>query len=169
MLVGDLLQIPPVQAVFIFKKPRSSHFAGLYEANPIWTSFEPMILKHNHRQGEGGEWANTLNRFRESIVLPEDEEVLRNRIVPDGSVDADSLLICYKNDKANDHNENIIKTQDSPAITIHADKVQPRGCLATITGHGTIDSTRFMDILTIKMGARCTMIYNVNTIDDLVK
>ena len=168
LLVGDLLQIPPVNAVFIFKKPRSSHFAALYQANPIWTSFEPMILKHNHRQGEGGEWANTLNRFREGIVLPEDEEVLRKRIVPEDSIGADSLLICYKNDKANDHNENMIKTQNSPAITIYADKRQPRGCQATITGHGTIDSTRFMDILTIKMGARCTMIYNVNTIDDLV-
>ena len=74
----------------------------------------------------------------------------------------------YKNDKAYDHNESMLKTQDSPAIIIRADKWQPRGCTATITKHGTIDSTRFMDILTVKMGSRCNMIYNVNTIDDLV-
>ena len=168
LLVGDLLQIPPVNAVFIFKKPRSSHFAALYKANPLWKSFEPMILQYNHRQGEGGEWTNALNRFREGIVIPEDEELLRNRIVQDDAVDTNSLLICYKNDKANKHNENILTTLDSPEIIIHADKWQPRGCTATITPHGTIDSTRFMDVLTIKMGARCNMIYNVNTIDDLV-
>ena len=57
---------------------------------------------------------------------------------------------------------------DSPLISVQASKEQPRGCSATITDHGTIDSTRFMNVLTVKMGARCEMIYNVNTIDELV-
>ena len=39
-----------------------------------------MILKENHRQGKSNEWANSLNRFREGIVTPEDDALLRTRL-----------------------------------------------------------------------------------------
>ena len=171
VLVGDLLQLPPVNASFIFKAPRNSHYASFHNACPLWSSFEPMILKHNLRQGEGGDWAISLNRFREGIVTPEDEKVLRSRVVLENSADdvkTDSMNICYTNAEASKHNEHNMNQIDSPLISVQASKEQPRGCSATITDHGTIDSTRFMNVLTVKMGARCEMIYNVNTIDELV-
>ena len=59
-----------------------------------------MLLRQNHRQGAEGEWANSLNRFRLGIAAPEDEETLRERIIPADTVDINSLLICYKNKKS---------------------------------------------------------------------
>ena len=55
-----------------------------------------MILKHNHRQGESREWANSLNRIREGIVTPEDEAMLRERITKQKFLDEDALHIYYK-------------------------------------------------------------------------
>ena len=168
LLVGDLLQLPPVNGAFIFKSPLNKHFASFHKVCPLWKEFEPMILKHNHRQGEGGKWADALNRFREGIVTSEDEELLAGRVMSNRTSDPNSMLLCYKNRIANDHNENMLNAIESPLISVQASKEQPRGCKATIQPHGTIDNTRFMNLLTIKMGARCCIIYNINTIDSLV-
>ena len=51
VLVGDLLQLAPVKAKYIFEPPRNQHFKAFHEANPLWSTFEPMILQQNHRQG----------------------------------------------------------------------------------------------------------------------
>ena len=51
ILVGDLLQLAPVQAKYVFDEPRNSNFRPFYHANSLWHSFTPMILSHNHRQG----------------------------------------------------------------------------------------------------------------------
>ena len=60
ILVGDLLQLAPVKASYIFDKPRNPHFAAYHDVNPLWMSFESMILKWNHRQGK-----NMLYHFKE--------------------------------------------------------------------------------------------------------
>ena len=51
VLVGDLLQLAPVQAKYVFDEPRNSKFRPFYHANSLWHTFTPMILSHNHRQG----------------------------------------------------------------------------------------------------------------------
>ena len=61
MLVGDLLQLPPVKATPIFKKPRKGKQKILSkmvdkDSNPIgdlWGNAEVVILKTNFRQGDG--------------------------------------------------------------------------------------------------------------------
>ena len=57
VLVGDLLQLAPVKARYIFEAPQNEHFRAFHDANPLWAKFEPMILQQNHRQGN-------LNTFR---------------------------------------------------------------------------------------------------------
>ena len=66
MLVGDLLQLPPVKGVHVFRKPFNLALQAAYNGmeKPLWEEFQPMILRHNHRQGESKEWAETLNRIR---------------------------------------------------------------------------------------------------------
>ena len=51
ILVGDLLQLAPVKAKYIFDSPLNQHFKAADDVDPLWKSFEPMILSHNHRQG----------------------------------------------------------------------------------------------------------------------
>ena len=51
LLVGDLLQLPPVKGITVFSTPNLSQFEGMENVKPLWNEFKPMILKHNHRQG----------------------------------------------------------------------------------------------------------------------
>ena len=69
MLVGDLLQLPPIRQSQVFGCPEAKCFHGLYNEKPLWNELTPMILKHNHRQGKDKAWAETLNRFREGIAV----------------------------------------------------------------------------------------------------
>ncbi len=65
ILVGDLMQLPPVNERYIFKTPRNPHLAAFSDVVNLWREFEPYILQHNHRQGESKDWAATLNRIRD--------------------------------------------------------------------------------------------------------
>ena len=64
VLVGDLLQLPPVKSSYIFSTPNLAQFEGLANAKPLWKEFKPLILKKNHRQGEDKPYAELLNRAR---------------------------------------------------------------------------------------------------------
>ena len=52
ILVGDLLQLKPVQGSYIFEIPHDDHFASYYQARQIWKQFQVFELTHNHRQGK---------------------------------------------------------------------------------------------------------------------
>jgi hypothetical protein len=79
ILVGDLLQIRPVQGTFCFKTPLNLKFQANKDTLDLWNSFEPMILRHNHRQGEEKEWAEALNEFRIGVVSEKGEALLKER------------------------------------------------------------------------------------------
>ena len=83
VLVGDLLQLPPVKETQVFKTPLGLDFAANKDSLNLWNSCEPMILKHNHRQGKEKEWANTLNRIRVGNVTEEDMRILKSRLTKD--------------------------------------------------------------------------------------
>ena len=53
ILVGDLMQLAPVNGKYIFDEPRNPKFRPFHSVNSLWHSFRPMILVHNHRQGKG--------------------------------------------------------------------------------------------------------------------
>ena len=79
VFVGDLMQLPPVKAVMVFKTPKNSELRSGKEVLELWNKFQPMLLKHNHRQGEGKLWVESLNRIREGIVTEQDEILLKTR------------------------------------------------------------------------------------------
>ena len=177
VLVGDLLQLPPVKGSTVFKgvenwisdlskeeKLRLSAFVD----NPLWSRFVPIILKHNHRQGEGNAWANLLNRFREGICTDEDEACIKSRKTNKKFLDDDCMHVFYLND-VNKHNEAMLNKLFSPILTIKARQKTPKGFKPTIhKKKGTIAQTSFMETINIKIGARCMLIHNVNVIDYLV-
>ena len=80
MLVGDLLQLPPIRQSQVFQSPEDKHCQGLEKAKPLWNELTPMILKHNHRQGKDKAYADLLNRIRTGSQTPDDLEVLNQRI-----------------------------------------------------------------------------------------
>jgi hypothetical protein len=64
VLVGDLLQLKPIMGNAIFEEPQLAKYCHLDSNDSLWEDFEVIVLKHNHRQSEGNEWANTLNILR---------------------------------------------------------------------------------------------------------
>ena len=170
VLVGDLLQIAPVKANYIFDNPRNQHFLPFHEVEPLWKSFEPMILKHNHRQGNESFWVDCLNRFREGIVTEEDKEILSKRITNEQHLDTEAIHIFYTNMEVSEHNEKMLNILDSPLISIKAKKSASgqKQYNPPITADGRIENTQFFDNLKIKIGARCSLTWNINTVDELV-
>ena len=169
VLVGDLLQLPPVKANYIFEEPsRDSHLKAFHSASNIFGSFLPHVLKHNHRQGDSKIFANTLNRIREGILTEEDMKLLENRFTSEEFLDDQAMHIFYTNKEVNDHNEKMLEKLDGAAVTMKANKIFPKGYVSKDSPHGTIDNTQFMKNLVLKIGARCVLVFNINVIDCLV-
>ena len=89
---GDLLQLKPCQARFIFEEPRCTDYhLGFYSA-PLWQSFQVINLVENHRQEGDRDYANLLNRIRIGQVTQDDLDILRTRIRPKGHADLDGSM-----------------------------------------------------------------------------
>ena len=63
MLVGDLMQLKPVQARWIFEYPSDEKNKIFSEVYPLWNQFSAVVLEENRRQGHKRQWADTLNRI----------------------------------------------------------------------------------------------------------
>ena len=168
MLVGDLLQIPPVTGDYIFTPPKMSKNLVAFDIKNLWELFEPMILNQNHRQGDGGDWANVLNRFREGIVTDDDLKLLRSRETEELHNDLDALHLAYSNKETLNHSDNMISQIETSTAEIEARKFYPKGRKPFIKPDGRLEDLNILDVLKIKVGARVLMIFNVNSIDDLV-
>ena len=166
ILVGDLLQLPPVKASYIFQEPtKDFHLKAFHSASPLFSSFESHILRHNHRQGESREFANSLNRIREAKMNEDDVKLLETRMTSEEYLEDESMHIFYTNKEVNNHNEKMLEKLKGTEFVIKAIKYGPKGHESR---HGTVDNTQFMNNLKIKEGARCVLIFNVDVIDGLV-
>ena len=171
VLVGDLLQLPPVQngSSYVFQAPKNGQFASYYYANDLWQQFEVFNLEHNHRQGEGNTWANVLNEIREANVTPEIEQLLRSRLTgPDDHNELTTCHVFYRNEDVEAHNHKMLDLLPSHPVEIPAVENLPGKYVPILTSYGTIDKSGFMRILFLKLRARVIMISNVSTTDGLV-
>lgn len=170
MLVGDLLQLPPVLGVHVFREPMNWSLKAAYNGlkKPLWEEFQPMILKHNHRQGESKQWAETLNRIREGILNAKDEAILRERITKQRFLNEETKHTFYHNKNVSKHNTDMVKQLPTDLLAANAMHALQKGTKPFINkSKGTIGNTDFLDIFEFKIGARCMMIYNVDLVDDL--
>ena len=168
MLVGDLPQIPPVTGGYIFTEPQMPKNKVAFEIEDLWKLFNPWILQHNHRQGAGGEWANILNRFREGIVTDDDLKILQERETEDLHNDLDAMHLAYSYKETLGHSDNMLSELNTYEVSINADKDYPRGRKPFIRQDGRLEDLNVLDVLKVKVGARVVMVFNVNSIDDLV-
>ena len=168
VLVGDLLQLPPVQGRFIFDRPLGEKAAIAHDLFSIWKEFTPVILEHNHRQGDASTWADALNRFRFGKVTDEDKALLESRVIPAESAPKDCCHIFYTNMEVARHNAKVLSDLTGESVVIEATIIAPRGYSPSIKQDGRIDQTQFLQRLEVKLGARVMLISNVNTTDELV-
>mgnify|MGYP001215842512 CR=1 FL=1 len=168
LLVGDILQLKPVLATFIFNRPYNNHFWGLHDASPLYKSFTPIVLTKNHRQGDASVWADVLNRIREGIVTQDDEALLRTRLTTEDFLEQDAMHVMYTNKEVKEHNEKMFNTLNTESITVNAIKLGPKNYPHFIQEHGVVGTTQMMDVLNLKIDARVRVTTNINTSDELV-
>lgn len=169
LLVGDILQLKPVNASFIFNEPKDEHLKRFNEVAQVWQSFEPYVLTVNHRQAESRIWANFLNELRKGHVSEEALELLQTRITDESFLDQSAMHVMYTNAEVKEHNLNMLDTLSSEEVQIPAIKVHPTWYKPTISyKDGSIDITNYLDTLVLKVGARVSLVFNISLIDNLV-
>ena len=167
ILVGDLLQLKPIGGSYIFQKPNNEHFQSFHDVMPLWKQFKVVVLKQNHRQGEGNNWTELLNRARIGQVTDEDIKLLESLTVNKISPDPKVLHVYYKNDDVHDYNIKMLNKLDTELIEIEAIQINPKGYKPVIKA-GKIGSSVYMETLQVKIGARIKLVSNISTLDKLV-
>ena len=170
MFVGDMLQLKPVKARFIFEVPTNEDNALCYHEYSLWHNLEAITLKHNHRQGEGSEFMETLNRMRTGDQNENDVKLLRTRCIKKLSkkFPHDAVNLFYTNNEVKDHNIMKLNQLKTKLYNIKYMGDYPSTYKPTISKHGTVDDTNLCQNLRIKVGARVMVVMNVNTMDSLV-
>ena len=95
-LFGDLLQLRPTAAKYIFQEPDNEGFANSFCVEPLWHSFKIRNLSFNHRQGDDFEYSEMLNRMRDGNLTEHDVELLKTRVMKDDDEEVGGKWL-YKN------------------------------------------------------------------------
>ena len=167
VLVGDLLQLPPVNATPIYNPPKNPKFRHFNDVEQVFQQFEPYELEENHRQGDGNDYANTMNQLRIGNVTKEAIELLESRITYQSFLEESAMHVMYTNDEVNEHNMAMLESLPLEEVQIPAIMVHPGWYNPTVTQKDA-DGTGFLGTLIVKVGARVKLIYNVSVVDNLV-
>ena len=169
ILVGDLLQLQPIQGRYIFQSPNCPKYQPYHFTNPLWDEFEVVVLRHNHRQGEGKTWAQTLNRIREGDLNRDDLGLLMSRLITDTEANKkkEAVHIFYTNAEVDKWNKNMMDGLKAELHISTAIVSMPIGCTSQTDSSGRVDKTSFMRELQLKKRARVMLIHNIDILDSL--
>ena len=170
MFVGDIMQLKPVRGRFIFQEPKSKKYAKVHQIDPLWETFEVVVLETNHRQGDGNIWSILLSRARVGKLNDDDKmqlELRKNYNFKHRNTNQD-FHIFYPNKEVYAQNSKVLHSLKAPLVEIKASLDYPRGYTPQISDWGTIDNSQFMKTLQIKVGAKVMVVFNINIIDSLV-
>ena len=171
---GDMMQLKPVMAPWIFDKPKNAKFAdSIYETENLWLMFQSIVLEINHRQGEDKAYADLLNRVRVARHTAEDIAVLETRVRPAGHRDLEdaALYIGGKRSFVRQQNTNYINSLPGEMITLKSINIHPNkeGVFKPLIEDkdGTVKGTSFQDEIKLKQGAKVILIHNIDNSDCL--
>ena len=166
MLFGDLMQLSPVSARFIFEKPRNSQLADSYELNNLFLKFSNVELIRNHRQGSAAIYADLLKRIRFGEYSDEDFQLLRSRVISEPFPE-DAVYIFGTNKAVNEINEKKLNQVEGELFSVAADaKYGSRQSISTDAG-GYITGCRLLKDFKFKVGAKVCLTFNVDVSDYL--
>ena len=168
---GDLLQLAPVNANWIFAAPRNSDFLTRHLIESLWSTFMVINLVQNHRQGSDRQYAESLNRIRVGEATDEDWETIATRVRPEEHPDIqpDCLYCACTNDEIKKLNSVHINAIQGESVVIKASNFLKgkRAYKPMLTYGERIHKTAFVDSLHLKVGARVMLIHNMDVNDKL--
>ena len=80
LLVGDLMQLRPVLAGYVWTKPKNPDYHHYHEVYPLFDNFICYNLTTNHRQGNT-EFNDMLERIRFGEHTEKDIDILKKRMI----------------------------------------------------------------------------------------
>ena len=142
----------------------------------MWSEFQPIILRTNHRQGRSLEYATLCEKIRTSGfngLEENDVETLKSRIYQrdDKDIPEDSIFIFATNAAVNKLNDQKLsemhgKLYTAEAIVEHKTLKNYKPFVVPATG--CIRNTNLLKILRFKVNSKVYLCYNTNTNDSLV-
>ena len=179
---GDLMQLRPVMGKFIYETPMNPEYHTVHKLASRWGMFSSILLEKNHRQGRDKDYADLLNRIRTGVHTEDDLDVLRTRVRPADHPDVKNaeLYIGCKRADVEKMNEKYLRKLEEPGkgkksalmnyIKIYAKHHHPTMKNYTPKPNpkdGAIGNTAFLDVLTVKIGAKVMLVHNVDVPDML--
>ncbi|KAJ8369405.1 hypothetical protein SKAU_G00094330 [Synaphobranchus kaupii] len=163
---GDLMQLKPCQARYIFDEPQCPDYKLAFHIQSHWEQFEVITLEENHRQGEDHGYADILNRLRVGHQTEEDLAVLRTRIRPDT---VGATYISCTDATVNKQNNLRLDELKTELLEIGAINHHPAilNFKPKVSSKGTVGNSAFLQTLRVKVGARVMLIHNLDTFDCL--
>ena len=117
LVVGDLLQLPPVKAQYVFIPPPGP-FANLFS---LWSLFKMCELTEVMRQSGDAEFINLLNNVRIGKPTEADFQLLKSRYANIESIDQNTTLLFAENSIKHDYNHlQLQKLSCLPSVEIEA-------------------------------------------------
>ena len=170
-LFGDILQLRPVLARYIFEDPTSERFKLAFLICSLWNMFQVVILRTNHRQGEDKVYADILNRIRTGEFTEDDVKTLESRVRPlnHSDIPQNALVVTCTNKEVNRINEERLMTIEQKEYvyeSINRRSTQKQFKPRT-DASGAISGTPLQKTLRLKVGAKVMLTYNIDTCDCL--
>ena len=167
-LFGDLFQLQPPKARYVFEQPSNKEHALAYSLRDLWKLFKVINLVENHRQGEDKVYGDLLNRVRVGAHTEEDVSLLETRMRPkDDPILSNALHIYGTNAKVNARNSSKLEEIDGQLFTIKAKNASKLVKTFKTNNAGCIKNTPFQAVLKLKIGAEVVLVHNVDTLDGL--
>jgi len=154
---GDILQLQPCRARYIFEEPKCEAYKLAYDCGTHWKSFEVINLEENHRQNEDKEYANILNRIRIGEVTIEDLNILQTRVRPEGHPDLEgAMYLTCTNASVSNHNSKRLSEINSELISVEAINIHSssKHFQPSLDKRGAVKGTPFLQNLEVKIGSR---------------
>ena len=191
LLFGDLLQLKPVQAKWIFEPPHGERFKASYAFRSLWDMFESYELSFNHRQGEDKEYGDLLNRLRwlpalttdekkelkglspeektkrDNRLSEEDKKLLASRVTDEKPENA--IYVFGKTVPVRDFNEKKLGRLkgDTEVMEAMNRNSYQKNFTPKVEKSGIVHNTPLMQTLKMKKGAKTMITYNLDTPDGL--
>ena len=171
VILGDLLQLRPVNGRYIYEEPMRECYQIKYILNPLWKLFTVINLEENHRQENDKKYADLLNRMRIGNTSEEDMEVLRKRVRQRGHPDyenSDMYISCTRAE-VRKLNEKCLKRIPEEEIILKATHCQElrEKFTPNVSKDGVVGSTGYLDKLVVKIGCKIMIIENIKVADGL--
>ena len=171
ILVGDLLQLPPVRGKYPFQCPYEKEYHIAHALSPLWDNFKPILLRQNHRQGEDKTLADILNRISRGLQTKDDLEILSTKVISKNnqSIPDDAVYIFSINADVNEQNTLFLGNLDEDEIVLNATVKHStmKNFKPFVERDGSIKGTPLQNKLIVKKGAEVMLTHNVDTCDGL--